>query len=105
MKESTWPQRLSQRTSPGLIYRQDQDLTLFDVAKQNAEIKEQKKNKELFLKGQLEEIVLHISDSNVKRALNLNNEKGTGSWLTTLPLKELGFCLNKQEFRDALCLR
>ena len=88
-----------------LIYRQDQDLTLFDVAKQNAEIKEQKKNKELFLKGQLEEIVLHISDSNVKRALELNNEKGTGSWLTTLPLKELGFCLNKQEFRDALCLR
>ena len=26
-------------------------------------------------------------------------------WLTALPLHEHGFHLNKQEFRDALCLR
>ena len=32
-------------------------------------------------------------------------EKGAGSWLTTRPIKSLGFCLNKQEFRDSICLR
>ena len=28
-----------------------------------------------------------------------------GCWLTSLPLKDHGYCLNKQEFRDAICLR
>ena len=35
----------------------------------------------------------------------LNKEKGAGAWLTVLPLKDHSFTLNKQEFRDALCLR
>ena len=35
----------------------------------------------------------------------MNKDKGAGSWLTSLPLKDHGFCLNKQEFRDAICLR
>jgi len=29
----------------------------------------------------------------------------TFNWLIALPLHEQGFHLNKQEFRDALCLR
>ena len=37
--------------------------------------------------------------------MELNKEKGAGSWLTALPLQEHGFSLNKQEFRDAICLR
>ena len=32
-------------------------------------------------------------------------QKRTSSWATTLPLKEFGFILNKQEFTDAICLR
>ena len=74
-----------------LIYRQEQDLALFDAAKQNDQIKEQKKNKELFIKDKLKEL-LQICDPNMKRALELNNEKGSGSWLMTLPLEEHGFC-------------
>ena len=35
----------------------------------------------------------------------LNKEKGASTWLTVLPLKDLSFTLNKQEFRDSLCLR
>ena len=31
--------------------------------------------------------------------------KGTSAWLTSLPLEDCGFTLNKQEFRDALHLR
>jgi hypothetical protein len=33
------------------------------------------------------------------------SEKRSSLWLTALPLKELGFNLNKREFRDAVKLR
>ena len=33
------------------------------------------------------------------------SEKGASSWLSALPLKKLGYVLNKQDFRDAICLR
>ena len=36
---------------------------------------------------------------------NILAEKGSSSWLTALPLKEHGFWLKKQDFRDALALR
>ena len=39
------------------------------------------------------------------KLLELASEKGASSWLTSLPLKEFGFRLNKQEFADAICLR
>ena len=39
------------------------------------------------------------------RQLQLLSEKGASCWLTSLPLKEYGFLLNKQEFHDALALR
>ena len=32
-------------------------------------------------------------------------KKGSSSWLTSLPLEEFGFTLNKQEFADAISLR
>ena len=37
--------------------------------------------------------------------LDLASEKGASTWLTSLPLKSLGYILNKQEFNDALALR
>ena len=40
-----------------------------------------------------------------RRALDLATEKGSSMWLTSLPLKEMGFNLNKREFRDGLSLR
>ena len=40
-----------------------------------------------------------------RRALQLVAEKGAFVWLTVLPLQELGFTLNKREFRDAIKLR
>ena len=39
------------------------------------------------------------------RALGLAAEKGASTWLTVIPLKEMGFNLNKRQFRDALRLR
>ena len=38
-------------------------------------------------------------------SVELASEKGASSWLTTLPVVELGFHLNKSEFRDGSCLR
>ena len=40
-----------------------------------------------------------------QRALDLATGKGSSMWLTSLPLKEMGFNLNKREFRDGLSLR
>ena len=39
-----------------------------------------------------------------KRAVELPTEKGSSSWLTVIPLKELGYNLNKKEFGDAIKL-
>lgn len=44
-------------------------------------------------------------DEKKKRQLILLNEKGTSSWLTSLPLEEHNFILNKQEFQDGIALR
>ena len=41
----------------------------------------------------------------MKKKLDLAREKGSGSWLTALPIQALGYALNKQEFRDGLCIR
>ena len=41
----------------------------------------------------------------MKRNLDLALEKGSGAWLTALPVQAWGYTLNKQEFRDSVCLR
>ena len=40
-----------------------------------------------------------------KRAIEQNRENGASSWLSVLPLRDHGFTLNNEEFRDALALR
>ena len=51
-----------------------------------------------------EELAVTISETTLK-LLQLSAEKGASSWLTSLPLKEFGFRLNKQEFGDAVSMR
>ena len=46
-----------------------------------------------------------LTPATLIRALELASEKGSSAWLTTPPNKDHGFFLNKQEFRDAVCLR
>ncbi len=41
----------------------------------------------------------------LRRSMELSCEKGSSSWLTTLPLSEHGFTLHKTAFQDALALR
>ena len=40
-----------------------------------------------------------------QRTVELASEKGASKWLTVIPIDEMGFTLNKGEFRDALKLR
>ena len=44
-------------------------------------------------------------DVKAKRVLELARENGSGAWLNALPIQSLGYTLNKQEFRDSVCLR
>ena len=46
-----------------------------------------------------------VAPQKTRRALDLATEKGSSRWLTSLPLKEMGFNLNKRESRDGLSLR
>ena len=41
----------------------------------------------------------------IKRVLDLTAEKVSSVWLTVLFLREMGFNLNKREFRDAIKFR
>ena len=43
-------------------------------------------------------------DPTLQRTINLLSVKCSSVWLTALPIREQGFYLNKQEFRDVLCL-
>ena len=40
----------------------------------------------------------------LQRAMDLNSEKGSSSWLTVLPFRDQGFHLTKREFWDAIHL-
>ena len=39
------------------------------------------------------------------QAVQQTRDKGASSWLNATPIEEHGLALNKQEFRDSLCLR
>ena len=87
-----------------MIINQEKDLTNYDAAQVDTEIKNLKDEKEEQLLMQLEE-VKSLVDHKLKRTIELICEKGAGAWLTALPLQSFGYVLNKQEFRDAVCLR
>jgi len=88
-----------------LIFQQNQDLSLFNFENQRSLIKAMKAQKETFLKEKCSDVIASINNMETQRCIKLNQEKGSGSWLTVLPLADCGYTLNKQEFRDALCLR
>ena len=41
----------------------------------------------------------------ISKAMDLASQPGASSWLTSLPIKEHGFCLHKGAFLDAMALR
>ena len=89
----------------GLIYHHDQDLSKRDrrqLVKKKAELKAQKEDWFSSEKIRLEKT---LTSQSRKKAFCLASQKGSSSWLSALPLKTMGFCLNKKDFRDSLLLR
>ena len=62
------------------------------------------KQKDDCLSERLEQVKNSLP-TKAKRAVELATKKGSSSWLTMIPLKELDYNLNKKEFRDAIKLR
>ena len=60
--------------------------------------------KEARLKSDYDNLKNHLPKDQ-QRAFEQATHKGASSWLSALPLKALGYCLNKAEFRDSICLR
>jgi hypothetical protein len=87
-----------------IIYRQEKDFTNYDKNQVEKIIKASKKDKEKRLKDEYDSIMSSL-DANMKRIMELNQEKGAGSWLTVIPMQSLGFAMNKQRFRDAVRVR
>ena len=56
------------------------------------------------LKEKLDEVKCSVSGKTL-RAVDLTTQKGASSWLTVLPIRDMNFDLNKNEFRDAGKLR
>ena len=63
-----------------------------------------RREKNEMLRTKLNEIKNSLS-LKTQRAVELASEKGASNWLAVIPVDEMGFTLNKGEFRDALKLR
>ena len=68
-------------------------------------VKTRRKEKHVQYKENLSEIKRTISDKITLRMVEAANEIGASSWLTSMPLKEHGFYLEKQAFWDSLRIR
>ena len=88
-----------------LIFNQDQDLSKLDrslIRKTKADLRLEK---EKYFMAERRRIESLITSEPKKRAFSMASEKGSSSWLSALPLRSLGYCLNKKDFRDSLLLR
>ena len=87
-----------------LICEQDTDLSKLDEEK----VAERKRlilsQKEAAFTVEVEQIA-SLMDEKQRKMFECAREKGASSWLSALPLKKLGYVINKQEFQDAVCLR
>ena len=62
-----------------------------------------KADKEKTFQNDLKEILRNMRKEN-RKFVEGAKEKGTHSWLSALPIKSIGYALNKQVFVDAVCL-
>ena len=72
-----------------------------DQLKAKAEIHKLKRQQSTLAANHLKQVL----PNPFKSAMDLAEEKGAFSWLTSLPIEEFGFALHKGAFHDALALR
>ena len=85
------------------IVAQERDFESDPVREREIE-REIKNGREQAHKEKLQALRANMSKEQL-RANDLAQLKGASAWLTSLPLKEEGFVLNKREFFDAISLR
>ena len=87
-----------------LIFAQDTDLGKMDKSMVAHEKEMLKADKELFFKAEYNR--LHqLLPAEQQKTFEEASQKGASAWLSALPLKAMGYCLNKSEFKDSICLR
>ena len=87
-----------------LICQQDTDLSKLDEEKSKERKREVRSQKETAFAAEVDYIST-LLDEKQSKLFECAREKGASSWLSALPLKKLGYVINKQEFQDAVCLR
>ena len=87
-----------------LIYQQELDISLLDKEEMENKKSEMRGEKEESLKKEHEQISAALGEKE-RRLFHAAQEKGASAWLSALPIKRIGYSINKQEFRDAICLR
>ena len=87
-----------------LIVQQEIDLSKLDRDKIKEIKLEVRAEKERRFVAEEAEVIKSL-DEKSQRLLKCAQEKGASSWLSALPLQRLGYAINKQKFRDAVCLR
>ena len=87
-----------------IICNQESNLDNLNEERLKETINQAKQEKGNRLTQEFED-VKSLVNNDLKRSLDLAREKGAGSWLTALPIQALGYVLNKQDFRDSICLR
>ena len=92
---------LSKDLSPRIMKQETQLSSETDVQNIKRKIKNQKQKKH---QAKLENIRSYLTEEQI-RLNNLNQEHGSSSWLTTLPLSEEGYDLTKQLFWDLIRIR
>ncbi len=86
------------------ICEQNQDIHSINISEVKSAKEAMLLNRNLYLQDECNQICNLLTEEQ-KRYFKAAAEKGASSWLSTLPLKQVGYTLNKQEFRDALRLR
>ena len=87
-----------------MICAQDMDLSKLDRNEAKETKNTMKRERVAILKEETEEVAALLEETEI-HTFRSAQEKGASSWLSALPIKSLGYVLNKQEFKDAIALR
>ena len=109
-----WPMRLAlfsiwdhyQRSWPSQISLITRQETTYGIQKEtiNNIKKKIKRNRQEYNQQKLIDIKSRLTSQQC-RLNDINTEQGASTWLSTLPIEEEGYMLNKQEFWDLVNIR
>ena len=75
-----------------------------DVVSEQVEAKGEVRRMKRERSTQAAEILKQSLSTSLKRSMDLDQEKGASTWLTSLPIQEFGFTLHKRDFQDTMAL-